>query len=82
MADKTYVQPLDRITTDPDICNGKPVVRGMRITVETVIGYLSAGESVDEILRQHPVLVREDVTACLEFAARVVGHGYEFAKTA
>ena len=77
-----YVHPADRITSNPDVCNGKPVVRGMRITVETVLGYLSAGESVENILEQHPVLVKEDITACLEFAARVVGHGYVFAKTA
>jgi uncharacterized protein (DUF433 family) len=82
MAGPTYVHPIDRITTDPDICNGKPIVRGMRITVETVLGYLSAGETVEEILKHHPVLVKEDITACLEFAARVVGHGYAFAKTA
>ena len=73
---------IDRITSDPDICNGKPVVRGMRITVETILGYLSAGETTEEILNQYPMLVQEDITACLEFAARVVGHGYEFAKTA
>lgn len=67
---------------DPDICNGKPVVRGMRITVETVLGYLSAGETVEEILEQYPMLEPADITACLEFASRVVGHGYVFAKTA
>jgi uncharacterized protein (DUF433 family) len=82
MANTNNVHAVDRITTDPDICNGKPVIRGMRITVETVLGYLSAGESIEEILKQHPALVKEDITSCLEFAARVVGHGYEFAKTA
>ena len=82
MADPDYVAAIDRITTDPDICNGKPVVRGMRITVETVLGYLSAGETVEEILKQYPMLVQQDITACLEFAASVVGHGYVFSKTA
>jgi uncharacterized protein (DUF433 family) len=38
-----------RITIDPDICNGRPVIRGMRITVETVLGYLSAGDTAEEI---------------------------------
>ncbi|MBX9926693.1 MAG: DUF433 domain-containing protein, partial [Hyphomicrobiaceae bacterium] len=48
----------DRITIDPDICNGRPVIRGMRITAETVLGFLAAGESADEILRQYPMLER------------------------
>jgi uncharacterized protein (DUF433 family) len=82
MAHPINVQSVERITIDPDICNGKPVVRGMRITVETVLGYLSAGETIEEILAQYPVLESADITACLEFAARVVGHEYVFAKTA
>ena len=71
-----------RITIDPEICNGKPVIRGLRITVETVLGYLSAGETAEEILKQHPVLEPEDIKACLDFATRVVGHKYRIAKTA
>jgi len=59
---------LDRITIGPDICNGKPVVRGLRITVESILDYLSAGETPDEILRQHPMLEPEDIPACLAFA--------------
>ena len=57
-----------RITVDPDICNGRPTVRGLRITVETILGYLSAGDSADEILRQHPMLEPQDISACLGFA--------------
>ncbi len=66
----------DRITVIPDVCNGKPTVRGLRITVATILGYLAAGESVDEILHQHPMLEREDVVACLEFASRMMDRGY------
>jgi uncharacterized protein (DUF433 family) len=62
---------VDRITIDPDICNGKPVVRGLRITVETILDYLSAGETPEEILRQHPMLEPEDIPACLAFASRL-----------
>ncbi len=58
----------DRITIDPDICNGKPVVRHLRITVESILDYLSAGESHEEILRQYPMLEAEDISACLAFA--------------
>jgi uncharacterized protein (DUF433 family) len=59
---------IDRITIDPDVCNGKPAVRGLRITVESVLDYLSAGETPDEILRQFPMLEAEDIAACLAFA--------------
>lgn len=62
---------MNRIEQNPEICNGKPVVRGSRITVQTVLSYLSAGDSVDELLRAHPRLTREDVLACLEYARRV-----------
>lgn len=72
----------DRIVIDPGICNGKPVIRGSRVTVETVLGFLSAGDSEDEILQQYPQLTVEDIRACLEFAARIAGHKYTAAKTA
>ena len=48
--------PRNRITIVPAVCNGKPTIRGMRITVQTVLEYLSAGESQEEILRQFPCL--------------------------
>ena len=65
-----------RITIFPDVCNGKPTIRGLRITVETVLDYLSAGETVEEILRQHPMLEPEDIPACLAFASRLMSHRY------
>jgi uncharacterized protein (DUF433 family) len=62
-----YIQlmPQNRITIDPAVCNGKPTIRGMRITVQTVLEYLGAGESQEEILRQFPMLEPEDISACL-----------------
>jgi uncharacterized protein (DUF433 family) len=60
----------DRITVDAAVCNGKPTIRGKRITVQTVLEYLGAGESREEILRQYPSLEPEDIDACLAFAAR------------
>ena len=72
----------NRITIDPDICNGKPVIRNLRITVESVLGYLSAGESHEEILRQYPMLEPEDITACLAFASRLMAHGYSVKQSA
>jgi uncharacterized protein (DUF433 family) len=72
---------IDRITIDPDVCNGKPVVRGLRITVESILDYLSAGETPEEILRQHPMLEPEDISACLAFASRLMGHKYSVKET-
>ena len=73
---------LERITIDPDVCNGKPVVRGLRITVESILDYLSAGETPAEILRQHPMLEPEDIPACLAFASRLMSHKYSIRETA
>lgn len=60
----------ERITIDEKICNGKPTIRGKRITVQTILEFLSAGESVKEVLRQYPSLQREDIAACLDFVAK------------
>jgi uncharacterized protein (DUF433 family) len=61
----------ERITTNPNICNGKPVIRGMRITVSTVLEYLAAGESVEKILEAYPILEPEDIKACLAYAKKL-----------
>jgi uncharacterized protein (DUF433 family) len=59
---------LDRITVDSQICNGKPTIRGKRITVQTILEYLQAGDTKEDILAQYPTLVAEDMDACLLFA--------------
>lgn len=71
-----------RISIDPAICNGKPTLRGKRITVQTVLGYLSEGDSAEEILAQYPSLEAEDIRACLRFATEVMGQRYDLAKVA
>lgn len=71
----------DRITVDPALCNGKPTIRGMRITVQTVLEYLSAGESREEILRQFPMLEPEDISASLAFATSLMEHRYSIKDT-
>lgn len=58
-----------RITMEPGKRSGKPCIRGMRITVYDVLEYLASGMSEDEILRDFPDLVREDIRTCLAFAA-------------
>jgi len=65
---------LARITTDPKIFGGKPIVRGRRLAVEHVLGMLAAGDSVETILAGYPWLEPEDVLACLEYARRMVAH--------
>jgi uncharacterized protein (DUF433 family) len=67
---------MDRIVIDPDVCNGQPVVRGTRVAARTVLEFLSAGDSVEDVLAEYPTLTREDVLACLAFSAELVGHHY------
>ncbi len=65
---------LERITVDPEIFSGKPIIRGRRLAVEHVLGMLASGDSIDTILEGYPLLEREDVMACLVYARRTVGH--------
>jgi uncharacterized protein (DUF433 family) len=62
---------LERITIDPNICHGKPCIRGLRYPVETILELLSAGMSIEDILADYEDLEREDILAALEFAARL-----------
>jgi uncharacterized protein (DUF433 family) len=66
----------ERITIHPDICNGKPVIRGTRITAQTVLEFLAAGDSVEDVLEEYPSLTREDVQACLDYASKLMGNHY------
>jgi uncharacterized protein (DUF433 family) len=66
----------ERITVNPDICNGKPVIRGTRITVQTVLEFLAAGDSVEDVLEEYPTLKREDVRACLDHASKLMANHY------
>ena len=59
----------ERITIEPDRRGGKPCIRGLRITVYDVLSYLAAGMTVDEVLADFPSLTRDDVLACLSYAA-------------
>ena len=59
---------MDRITIDEKLLNGKPSIRGKRISVQTILEFLSAGETTENILKQYPSLEKEDITACLQFA--------------
>lgn len=61
----------DRITIDPEICHGKPTVRGLRYPVELILDLLSSGMSHEEILSDYPDLEREDILAVLQYATRL-----------
>ena len=64
---------LERITTDPNICHGKPTIRGMRYPVESLLELLASGMNIDEVLADYSDLEPEDVLAALEFGALAVG---------
>ncbi len=81
-ATRTLEDLESRITIDPALCNGRPTLRGKRISVQTVLEFLSAGESRREILRQYPSLEAADIDACLAFAARLMSHGFVITKPA
>lgn len=65
---------LKRITVNPNIFGGKPIIRGRRLAVEHVLGLLAAGDSNETILQGYPWLEPEDIQACLAYAHRLVGH--------
>ncbi|HEY9435415.1 MAG TPA: DUF433 domain-containing protein [Blastocatellia bacterium] len=61
----------ERITIDPEICHGKPTIRGLRYSVETILELLSSGMTIEEILADYEDLEREDILAALAFATRL-----------
>ena len=63
---------LSRITVDPDVCHGKPCVRGLRYPVETLLEYLAGGDTTESLLAEFPDLEREDILACHEFSRRML----------
>lgn len=62
----------ERITIAPEVLSGKPVVRGTRLAVEFIIELLACGWSEEEIVRNYPGLVSEDIRACLQYAAEML----------
>jgi len=63
---------MNRITANPKIFGGKPIVRGMRISVELILSLLAQGETSDELLKDYPGLEVEDIRACLAYAHAVI----------
>ncbi len=67
----------ERITVDPAICNGKPIIRGKRIAVQTILEFLAAGDSIEEVLEQYPTLEREDILASIKLASTLMQNNFE-----
>lgn len=65
---------VGRITLDPEICHGKPCIRGMRWPVEVILDMLSSGMSSEDIVKDHPELEKDDIIACLSYAGSVVSN--------
>lgn len=63
---------LSRITVDPELCHGKPCIRGLRYPVESILEYLAGGDSVEQVLPEFSDLERDDILACLEFSRRML----------
>mgnify|MGYP001594808171 FL=1 len=63
------MEPLTRITIDPEVMGGKPCIRGMRVTVGTIVGLIATGKTVEDILAEYPYLEHEDVMEALSYAA-------------
>lgn len=62
----------ERIIVDPQICSGKPCIRGTRIMVTTILGMIAGGYSVERVLAAYPELTQEDVAAALDYASHVI----------
>ena len=73
MGSVTTLSHLDRITVDPGVCHGKPTVRGLRMTVQSILELLASGMTLDEVLADYPYLEREDLLAALEYGAATSG---------
>ncbi|MEL6624677.1 MAG: DUF433 domain-containing protein [Bacteroidota bacterium] len=65
------MEVLNRITLNPEVCNGRPTVRNQQLTVSQILELLAGGKSTDELLSQFPFLEAEDIQACLMYAARM-----------
>ena len=73
---------MSRIVIDPDICNGRPTIRGTRITAQTVLEFLSAGDSLEDVLDEYPTLHRDDILACLEVSSLLMKHHFSLEEVA
>ncbi len=67
---------MNRIVIDPDICNGRPTIQGTRITVQTVLEFLAAGDAIEDLLEEYPALTRQDILECVRFSSELMGRQF------
>lgn len=67
---------FERITVDDELCNGKPTIRGLRVTAQTILEFLFNGTTEEEILEQYPILDKEDIEACKRFTLEMMNKNY------
>jgi uncharacterized protein (DUF433 family) len=67
---------MRKIVINPDVCNGQPSFEGTRITAQTILEFLGAGDSPEEIVRQYPALTEEDVREAVRFSSRLMRHHF------
>lgn len=72
----------ERVEINPLICNGRPVIRGTRITVQTILEFLGNGDSIEAILQEYPNLSREDVLAALQYSSKLMGNRFHIQRVA
>lgn len=72
----------DRISIEPEICNGRPVIKGTRIPAQTILEFLGAGDSIEDVLNEYPSLTREDVLACIQYSSRLMGNHFRLERVA
>ena len=73
---------MRKIIIDPNICNGLPTIEGTRISAQTVLEFLSAGDSVEDVLEEYPTLSRQDVLGCLAYSAQLMKHHFSLQEVA
>jgi uncharacterized protein (DUF433 family) len=73
---------MNRIVIDPDVCNGRPTIRGTRIAARTVLEFIAAGDSIEGLLEEYPALTGEDVLACLALSSKLMSHQFSIQQVA
>ncbi len=73
------MKPADRITVDPTVMLGQPVIKGTRLPVYVIVQAMAAGDARDDILAAYPFLIADDIEAALRYAALLAEHGLEVA---
>ncbi len=73
---------MNRIVIEPDICNGQPTIRGTRIAAQTILEFLAAGDSIEDVLEEYPSLTKDDILACIGFSSELMKHHFSLQEIA